>query len=486
MRSQRAWIAILFVLLAAAAVTQHRRSTLREPSSILQPPSTTRYRGPHPNSVFVILIDTVRADRLSCYGYRAHETPNADRLAAGGVRFDNAWSTASWTRPSVGAIFTSLYPTQLGLVERPAPAGKHWAVRERREQLSVDLPEDETTLAEVLHRAGFTTAAFVNQPALNNQQGFQQGFDDWYYPSSMDEVRRLDPSTATTVQSWLSIEYADRADALLADAFDRWLADHAGDSRLFGYVHFLTPHRPYLPKPPYAPTVTGRKPTDSELYDGEVRMADALLGRVLDSIEQRRGEDGTLIVFVSDHGEEFKDHGMMEHGHSLHREVTRVPLIMRSPLLPAGKVVHAPVRNIDIMPTIVDLAGLKCGGMMGVSTLSLIHGGGPELPVYSEAMLYGSTERSLISGGYKLMYDAQGVHWRLFDLRNDPLELHDLSNEELERLQELRQELQRAHLALNRGYLHRLEHYEHRLSPEQRKENEKRAKEALKALGYID
>ncbi len=484
MRSLRIWLPLLVVLVGLGGYFLARGS---QPASILDPPrAPVSYRGPAHRSIFVILIDTVRADRLSCYGCTAFQTPHADRLAAEGVRFDNAWSVASWTRPSVAALFTSLYPTQLGLVERPGPQGKQWKGRERREQLSTDLPEDETTLAEALRAGGFSTGAFVNQPALNNQHGFLQGFDEWYYPSSMERISRLDPASTTTVQSWLSTKYADTADALLADAFDIWLADHSADEKVFAYVHLLTPHRPYLPKAPYAPSVKGRRATLSELYDGEIQMADALLGRILDSIEARRGDEGSLIVLLSDHGEEFMDHGMMEHGHSLHREVTRIPLILRSTDLPQGRVIEEAVRTIDLMPTLLELAGLETKGAMGVSLWPLMEGRKLDLPVYSEAMLYGSTKRALIDGALRILYDSQGTHWKLYDLRNDPGETLDISSNDPAELENLRRELETVYRGLNRDYLDRLGHYKHRISPEEERQNARRAKEALKALGYID
>jgi arylsulfatase A-like enzyme len=487
MRSRRAWSLGLAVVLVAVAALLWLGPGRRGPSSILisEKPGAS-YAGPTHDAVFLILVDTLRADRLSCYGYAQHETPHVDRLAESGVRFDRAQSVAAWTRPSVASIFTSLYPTQLGLVERPGSAGKRWQWRERREQVSHTLPEDETTLTEILQDAGFTTGAFVNQPALNHQRGYQQGFQQWIYPHSAEGVAVLDTTSKFTAQSWMSTRYADRADALLIDAFDAWLDARAQDEKVFVYLHLLTPHLPYLPKPPFAPQIEGREPTDSELYDGEVRMVDAMLGRILEIIEARCEKRNTLVVFTSDHGEELEDHGMMEHGHSLHREVIRVPLILRSPHLPTGPVVDAPVRTIDLMPTILELVGLGARDLMGRSLHPLIAGTGMDLPVYSEAMLYGSTETSLIEDGYKLMYDEQETSWRLFDLSKDPLETEDLADEQPARLETMRIRLQTAHRELSEDYVERLGRYQHDLGLEERAREEERARQALEALGYID
>jgi arylsulfatase A-like enzyme len=215
-------------------------------------------------------------------------------------------------------------------------------------------------------------------------------------------------------------------------------------------------------------------------------MVDAMLGRILEIIEARCEKRNTLVVFTSDHGEELEDHGMMEHGHSLHREVIRVPLILRSPHLPTGPVVDAPVRTIDLMPTILELVGLGARDLMGRSLHPLIAGTGMDLPVYSEAMLYGSTENSLIEDGYKLMYDEQETSWRLFDLSKDPLETEDLADEQPARLETMRIRLQTAHRELSEDYVERLGRYQHDLGLEERAREEERARQALEALGYID
>ena len=198
-------------------------------------------------------------------------------------------------------------------------------------------------------------------------------------------------------------------------------------------------------------------------------------GPLADALPRRRVEDP-----------EFEDHGIEEHGHSLHREVVRVPLILHSTHLPPGKTVENTVRTVDIMPTILELNGLGQSGLMGSSLYPLLENPGLHLPVYSEAMLYGSTERSLIDGGYKLMFDEQGTHWRLFDLEQDPLETTNLAEIQPERVDALRSRLEEAHRRLSEDYLERLGRYESQLSPEEQAREAARAREALKALGYID
>jgi len=166
--------------------------------------------------------------------------------------------------------------------------------------------------------------------------------------------------------------------------------------------------------------------------------------------------------------------------------VTRIPLILRSTDLPQGRVIEQAVRTIDLMPTLLELAGLETKGAMGVSLWPLMEGRKLDLPVYSEAMLYGSTKRALIDGALRILYDSQGTHWKLYDLRNDPGETLDISSNDPAELENLRRELETVYRGLNRDYLDRLGHYKHRISPEEERQNARRAKEALKALGYID
>jgi arylsulfatase A-like enzyme len=436
-----------------------------------------------PDAVFLIVVDTLRPDRLSCYGYDAHATPNIDRLAAAGVRFTRAQSVASWTRPSVGAIITSRYATQLALVEKPAQPGKALAWRERREQRGRDVPRYARTVAEMLREAGFLTAAFVDQPGLNGRSGYRRGFVDWYYPVDPEEIRRYEPGENVR-QVWPSTRHADRCDRALIRELHQWLARN-GQERLFVWLHLLTPHRPYTPGPEYAPPApAGGTPSKSALYDGEVRAVDDMVGLVADAIEQYVGSKRSLIVFTSDHGEEFGEHGMEEHGHSLHREVIHVPLIIVSPALPAGQMVERRVRTIDILPTILELVGhsaLAPAAVEGATLTPLNAAGGTSLSVYSEAMLYGSTERCLIEGAYKLMYDEQGEQWKLFDVNADPGETVDISSRLARRVESMRQRLVAFHTRLQRDF-----EASRRMHPADEQEQESLDDlEALRALGYI-
>ncbi|HMB71849.1 MAG TPA: sulfatase, partial [bacterium] len=274
-----------------------------------------------PQAVILIVVDTLRPDHLSCYGYDRHRTANVDRLAAAGVLFGNAQAAASWTIPSMGSMLTSRYPTQLGMIETPGEPDHRFAWRDVRTMHSYAIPDEALTLAEVFRDAGWTTAAFVNQPGLNAKEGFQQGFDDWFYPVTAGEIGRYDPATPLEEKRWSPfLTNAALLDAGLAQEFDKWMAAHEGRP-VFAWLHFLTPHTPYIPVPQYLPEgVTPQSATHQDAYDAEIRFLDDVIGHVLNVIEARVGLDSSLVVFTSDHGEAFGEHGMVGHGHSLHGE----------------------------------------------------------------------------------------------------------------------------------------------------------------------
>jgi arylsulfatase len=440
-----------------------------------------------PDAVFLVVVDTLRPDRLSCYGYDLYRTPSIDALAAAGVRFGNAESVASWTIPSMGAMMTSLYPTQLGLVEEPVPPDSTLQWRQRRKQIAYTLDPGETTLSELMKEAGYRTAAFVNQPGINGDEGFVQGFDDWYYPYDVDTVKRLEPGEALVSKSWPEfLKNARVIDERLVAELDGWLARNRGE-RVFVWVHLLTPHRPYNPPPWTARRSSATRERfartgSSDAYDGEVIAADELVGKVVSLVDAAYGPEGSVVVFASDHGEAFGEHGMEEHGHSLHREVTHVPLIVRAPRAPAGVTVDAMVRTIDILPTILELVGAPervPEDARGQSLVPLFAGTGRDRLVYAEGMLYGSTERSLLVDGMKLMVDVQVSGDLLYNEKYDPKELVDIAPARAARVDSLRAVLSSLHAELEEDYARRAG------GRVITTEESERIQKAMKSLGYV-
>jgi arylsulfatase A-like enzyme len=357
-----------------------------------------------PNLV-VLLIDTLRRDHVSAYGYGRPTTPQIDALAAEGVRFDSAISNAPWTDPAVLALFTGVYPSDLW---QPAP----WA-----EAIKRALPEQPATLAQLLARAGYFTIAASDHPGISASR-FGRGFDvfaDLYHADGPYSWRKTEPAK------------------LLAQVGEL-LRGRAGGGVL-AYIHLLYPHTPYAPPPDYLALLGLRPSAESsgtqasiERYDAEVRLSDDVVGfirRLL--IEEGLASDAVTVV-LSDHGEAFAEHGLVEHGNSLYNELLRIPLIIHAPgRLPGGGVVEPTVELVDVLPTLLDLVGLPAPVQArGASLRPLIEGrSAPERAAYSEL------PHSRIVAGYciqsqslKLIASTGGATpAERYDLLADPGEL---------------------------------------------------------------
>lgn len=373
------WIAVgalSFVAAAALTFFVPPRSDGPAPEAAA-PPGAKR-----PN-VLLYLCDTLRADHLSCYGYEKPTSPEIDAFAKDATRFEDCRSVTSWTKPSVASLMTSLYPTMHGCVE----------------QRQVLAPEAET-LAEVFRAAGWRTAAFVDNPFVSPEFGFGQGFDVYRY------VRPSVPANGTLLGKALFMtrllslvgrpfgvgEHVERGAAKLHEEF---LAETAGahERPWFAYVHAMEPHLPYepsradaeamgLPKgAPYRvpPAYNGILPfetapaPDADLlaslqaqYDGEVRGFSRSFGALIDALRARGDLENTVVVLVADHGEEFHEHGGWTHGHSLHREVTQVPMIVRLPaslgdaaVASHGRSVGGVATLLDVFPTLLDVCSIR-------------------------------------------------------------------------------------------------------------------------------
>lgn len=432
------------------------------------------------DAVVLIVVDTLRADRLSCYGYTGHETPHMDALAARGALFADAQANASWTIPSMGSLLTSLYPGQLGLVEKQEELR---GARQRRRTHVTNIPVYETTLAEILQEAGFATAAFVDQPGLNTGRGYMQGFDRWAFPRTPGRIDVVGPDDALRHRSWseflVKAQLSDRA--LIAD-LDAWLAERE-PGPVFVWLHLLTPHRPHITDENQ--TLDPPDALKSAYYDAEVRQVDEMIGEVTEIVERHLGWERTLVVFTSDHGEAFGEHGTWEHGQSLHREVVHVPLLLAAPGVPGGREIPTRVRLLDVMPTILAATGVEHDAdvLQGTSLMPLLADGGEDRPVFMEGMLYGETERGLIRIDRKLMYDAEADAYLLFDPTADPGETNDLSATESRRALAMLDELETTHRLMDEDRRYRLSVAAPGDTVVTAEERE-RVREALKSLGY--
>lgn len=307
-------------------------------------PAAHALAGKRPN-VLVYLVDTLRADRLGCYGYGRPVSPHLDAFADGAVLFERAVAQSPWTRPSVASILTGMLPTAHGV-----------------QTLDDRLPEAARTLPEILHEAGYRTAALSTNHHVSTGTGLAQGFDDFF----LDEEHHAEPVVRRAV-AWL-----DRRP-------DR-------ERPFFLYVHTLDPHAPYEPPaeqrrrfaPEVRPGAGSRAGLDrlyrargaektaliaevSRLYDAEVAAGDEAFGHLLAALRERGLYDDTLIVFVSDHGEELGERGGLGHGYSLYQEVLSIPLVVKPagpPGQPAGRRSSHLAQHVDLLPTILAAAGL--------------------------------------------------------------------------------------------------------------------------------
>jgi arylsulfatase A-like enzyme len=408
------------------------------------------WRGERPNVLF-ILVDTLRRDHLTPYGYRRPTTPEIARLlAVPGTVVDDAYSQAPWTLPSVVSFLTGRFPGEL--------LGEDMA--------SYGVPAVVATMAERMARLGYTTGGYVANPALHAGAGFERGFQSYYAPpADVEWIRK-------------------HADSLNARAIP-WLRGHQGRP-FFLYLHYVDPHDPYDNpevvdgRSPFLPgyrgpvtgewvhgIYTGRRelpdlgrdlPQITALYDSEVHYVDRYVGEILASLPPAVLSQ-TLVVLTADHGEELHDHGGWKHGQTLYDEQVHVPLLVRwDGHVPAGRRLAGTVRLLDLLPTLVHAAGGRPDpAWQGIDLLPSLAGARP-LPEHP-AFLHGLSGPPLRAGAVRgreklILFDReapfrpadplQSYLWtkdvarlarvELYDLAHDPGEHTNLATERPERV----------------------------------------------------
>ncbi|MBU0753950.1 MAG: sulfatase [Planctomycetes bacterium] len=386
---------------------------------------------PDTTNLLFIVVDTLRADHLSCYGYDRIKTPTIDSLADQGIRFDKTYSAAPWTCPSMASIFTSLYPEAHGMVLHPIRDAKKFRV----------LSSKLTTLTEILKEHGAETHAISEQIWCSETFGFNQGFD-----------------------SFLMLEEGSRE---LTDRALTRIETLTPDRPFFLYLHYLDPHTPYTPPEAFRIPhpdrgrfgleeldwdgwwqklwqVNGQTPdVDAfleyvrSLYDGEIRFVDHEIGRVLKSIEAQGLSDNTVVVLIADHGEAFLEHAML-HGSTLFNEELLVPMIIKVPWEPElkGQVFTSPVSTLDLVPTVLDFMNLSIPktiqGKSHVPALwTSITGKDtkPAVPIQKfqrAESAYDPDLKKVVSQGFSLILNSRTRQCNFFDLTNDPLEQKDV------------------------------------------------------------
>jgi len=380
-------------------------------------------RGPR-KDVFLIILDTVRQDSLGCYGCPRDPTPNLDALAADGAKFDQAITPSGWTLPAIASLLTATWPTIHGAVGRFGSTTR--------------LRDEVPTAPEILRERGFRTTGFANSAFVSPMFGVDRGFDVFDGKYAFNRTHRRADETIDAVLPHLT-RRGSRSNFYMVHLFDGHLDYDPPPEHLARFVSEWA-----TPRPPLSVWdcrellgMEGSKRGGSRhvrgVYQGEVSFMDAEVGRLVETLKvQGRYEDATIVV-VSDHGEEFLDHGSFEHGHTLYDELIRVPLIIKLPgrLDVRGTVIEAQVRTLDVMPTIFELCGIPVPVTFdGISLLSMIlgHDRVPRF-AYAEDMLYGPDRISGGDGRYKVVQSERpgfSDELELYDLEEDPGERRNL------------------------------------------------------------
>ena len=434
-----------------------------------------------PQGVIVFLADTLRRDHLDMYGHNRPTAPRLSSLATEGVRFADAISPATWTKVAVPSLLSSVYPASHGIVG-----------------MADRLPSSATTIAEAFRGAGYATFATSSVSFTGKLSNVHQGVEVLHERASIDNGD-LGHSRAKTARTYV-------------DRFLTWLDDHH-DVPFFAFIHVFDPHDPFEPYPPYDlmwASATGKEEHDADLelvedslgddrrvadgnrfgperfpnreeleaagvdpdaynahqldwYDGSIRGFDAEIARLMEGLEQRGVAGDTLLAFVSDHGEEFMDHGWGWHGNTVYGESINVPLVLRWPgVLPAGLVVDPTVESLSLMPTLLELSGIPVPETaQGQSLLPLVVSpadptslGWINRPAFSERKRISSNREradydvdqySVVSDGWKLVRNVDPPEWmpefELYNHAADPLNHDEVAADHPDIVERLTEEL---------------------------------------------
>jgi len=435
-------LAVVVVALIAWRVVG---TPIRERRAIANLPAAAAER---PN-VLLIILDTVRGFSLSLYGHPSPTTPALTAWATGGAVFERAIAPAPWTLPSHASMFTGRYPSELSADFRA--------------------PLDDTypTLAEVLQRSGYATGGFVaNLLYTHRATGIDRGFLHYEdFPRSVAQItthsalgRVFVQRVRNPLQAWRGdFEWFGRKQAdEVTGGFLEWQENLPAGRPFFAFLNYFEAHYPYLPPEPwysqfadttlpkYNPLLVGHplapKPTpemirSSELsYEATIAQLDAEVARLIDTLRARGQAERTMIIVTSDHGEQFGEHGLLQHGNSMYRQLLQVPLVIVLPgKVPAETRVSAPVTLTDLPATILDLAGLDAAHALPGRSLRATWDSSvaaiPPTRIYSEIRRPSRWIQSMVADGHHLTRNSKG-ETQLFDFENDPLEERDLIGNE--------------------------------------------------------
>ncbi len=396
-------------------------------------------------NVILITIDTLRSDHLGCYGKRLVDTPNLDRLAAEGVRFERCIAQTPLTLPSHTTILSGTYPL----------------FHQVRDNGGFLVPQELTLISETLKGNGFTTAGFIGAYVLNSKWGINQGFDAFY--------DRFDLSKYKTISLG---DVQRRADEVLGDA-RQWLAKNRS-RRFFAWIHLYDPHTPYEPPSPFKESYAGHP------YRGEVAYTDSELGKFFDFLKAEGMWQNSLIVVTGDHGESLGEHSEGTHGYYVYEATVHVPLLIRAPFRFPVKTVADIVEHVDVMPTLLDALGIPSpASVQGKSLLPLLFG----KKANGFSMAYTETYYPRLHYGWSDLKALYSRDWKYILAPQDELYNYGADAREADNLvlkkSVIGKQLRRTLLDFVR------DRSRNAISPEQVTKTDRDSLEKLAALGYI-
>ena len=356
-----------------------------------------------PPNVVVILIDTLRPDYLGIHGHEPETAPFMSRIAKRSTVFTRAFSTSSWTAPSTASLFTATYPTRHGVIMGIAAHREQVEALQREGEATIVLnriPEDLTTLPEFFKDQGYATFGMASNPNIGEEEGFTRGFDRFF------------------------ASYKRPAEHIV-DELEGWKKEMEESRPYFLYLHLNDVHMPYLERQPYQGRLEGHASGDRLRYLSEIGYVDAHIEKIYNLLNMDRN---TLLMIVSDHGEEFGDHGGKGHGPHLYRELNQVLMLVHSRALgiPSQRI-DLNVSLIDAFPTLVDLCGLPhIRQSHGTSLAPLLRDepGREDLREKLEARIL-FAHRIDEFKPERQYWAATFQHWKLFDPWDDTLRLFD-------------------------------------------------------------
>lgn len=379
----------------------------------LAPTGAPQYKAPGAN-VIILVIDCLRPDYLQTYGQERPTSPHIDQLARTGLVFKRAFSQSNWTKASMGSVFTGLYPHNHG-ASTPAAV----------------LPDNLPLLSEGFQAAGYTTMGYQTNPFLGFEFKFDRGFDYYDYVWHEDAAKLVDrfiaaleeeqPKKFMAYLHFMDVHVPYEPPLELVKEFDRGYKGGRIPFHRFGKLRDQVRHGEIK-------LTRAEKDHVIDLYAAATRFVDDQIGRLKAYLDQT-GRDDTVIIVTADHGEELWDHTSFEHGHRMYNELLHVPLIIHHPTFKRRINIDRLVRLIDLWPTAAGLIDLPLPRTQGLDALAWFRANkNQQLAAFSEAMLYGEERKAVQTSGYKLIASMDGKSVKFFNLKTDPYEQKNLSD----------------------------------------------------------